>query len=64
MSDFQWCLICGRVTRKRSTSKEVDETCPTPGCAGTLGNIWDWDSFRQQREDLPVLPNEGQEYPL
>jgi hypothetical protein len=64
MSDFQWCLFCERATKKRHPDQICDERCPTPSCEGSLGNLWDWDSFRIGGIDLPLEPIEGAKHPL
>lgn len=66
MSEFQWCLMCQRASKKRRPEQAIgiDSECPHEDCEGYLGNLWDWDSFRQGRPDLPKVPEEGKAYPL
>jgi hypothetical protein len=64
MSDYQWCLLCQRASKKRFRNELPDRECPFEDCDGYMGNLWDWDSFTGGRSDLPGIPEEGKIYNL
>lgn len=77
-SEFQWCLHCERASKKGhyklvpcdGFARQVFGgnywvLCPFDDCDGDpIMDIWDWDSFREVRKDLPEIPKEGEYYPM
>ena len=69
-SEFQWCLHCQRASKKGNYKLVPYDSdyyllCPFDDCDGDIMmDIVDWDSYREGREDLPELPEEGKLYSL
>jgi hypothetical protein len=65
-SVFFWCLHCER-TYRRGECREIDglQMCPYEGCDGdTVCDAWSWESVRSENTQYPVIPSEGEIYPL
>lgn len=62
MSDYQWCLHCGRVSKKRELKRGFDSRCPFMNCDGSILDLVDWDEFRRQVGGLPEVPVENRRY--
>lgn len=65
-SVFFWCLHCER-TYRRGECRVINglQMCPHEGCDGdTFMDGWPWEKIRTENPQYPVIPLEGERYPL
>lgn len=73
MSEYQLCLKCDRVSKKRNPvieqyyessclngESKVDYRCPFNNCKARYIWLWDWDFIRDRDDGLPEIPSEDE----
>lgn len=65
-SDYLWCLHCERIYRRGEFRWEGKfQMCPYEGCDGsTVLDGIDWERFRDDYKEYPVIPERGRRYPM